>query len=347
MDTPSVLRIAGIGLSIAGIVIVLSRRRQRVLSRLELFVLVGLLGVGLVGAFPGLADVLPRLTGFTGNMSRITSLLVFAVLGLAGLLTVVQGQLAETRFKFFDYLRKSAVEHAPSPSPSSGPVDVAIVMPAFNEAENLEEVLRRAPKSVDGASIQLIVVDDGSEDGTVAAARAGGAWVVRNPVNVGGGHALKIGFLAAQRIGARYVVTMDADGQHRFEDLPAVLEALRAGADVVIGSRHLGASIGHEAARAIGLRVFNAVLTFLVGRPITDCSSGFRGFAMARFGELRLVQERHHTAEMIIEASRRGLTIAEVPITIVPRLHGESKKGTNLWYGVRFANTIFSTWWRR
>jgi len=141
---------------------------------------------------------------------------------------------------------------------------------------------------------------------------------------------------------------MDADGQHRFADLPVVMAPLLAGAaDVVVGSRRLGESVGHEATRSIGLALFNAVLSFVVGRRVTDCSSGFRGFDLKAFERLRLVQRRHHTAELLIEAARRGLRVVEVPITILPRVHGESKKGTNLLYGARFATTILTSWWRR
>jgi len=348
MDMPSGLRWAGLAASLIGFALLMARRRERLLGRWELIALVGTLALAAIAVFPTAADLFPYLTGFTGELSRITSLLVFAVLAL-GLWTLsLQAQLAETRFKFMQYLRITAVDRAIDGGDAPKNPDVALVMPAYNEAENLRLLLEAAPSEVDGLSVAIIVVDDGSRDGTAETASALGAWVVRNPVNAGGGHALHVGFLAAQRIGARFVVTMDADGQHRFEDLPNLLQPLREdGVDVVVGSRRLGQSIRHQAVRALGLRVFNLVISFLVGRRVTDCSSGYRAFSMARFEELNLVQLRHHTAEMIIEAARRGLTIAEVPITILERQHGESKKGANWLYGFRFANTILSSWWRR
>ena len=170
---------------------------------------------------------------------------------------------------------------------------------------------------------------------------------MRCPINLGGGQALQVGFAAARRLGARVVVTMDADGQHRFEDLPAVVGPVLEGrAQVVVGSRHLGESVGHQRVRAIGLWVFNLVLSLLTGRRITDCSSGFRAFDAASLAGLRLVQDRHHTAELLIEAARARLRILEVPITIVPRLHGETRKGTNWRYGMRFARTVMTSWLR-
>ena len=193
-----------------------------------------------------------------------------------------------------------------------------------------------------------MVVDDGSRDATAEVAAAHGAWAVRSPHNRGGGFALKLGFVAARRLGARIVITLDADGQHRFEDLPTVLAPLLAGtADLVIGSRRLGAAVDATRVRALGVRVFSALLTFLTRQRISDCASGLRGLRLARLGELRLHQARHHTAELIIEAARRRLTIAEVPITIVPRHSGQTKKGGSLGYALRFAGTILTSWWRR
>ncbi len=342
----SVLRAAGLfaGVAIIGVLLA-NRGRGRLLGRLEFVGYPAALGVIAVAAFPSLANALVALTGFEGQLARITSLLAFAVLGLGMWLVWVQEHLNETKHRFLRLLRNLAVdrglEHV------TARADIVIIMPALNEADNLPPVLARAPREFDGKTVAIVVVDDGSEDGTSAVAAANGAIPVRTPINVGGGHALQVGFEAARRMGARWVVTMDADGQHRFEDLPPLLAPLLAGtADVVIGSRHLGQSVGHEAFRAVGLRIFNAVLSFLTGRHITDCSSGYRGFDLPKLARLKLVQDRHHTAELIIEAARHGLRILEVPITILPRLHGESKKGTNWLYGFRFARTVVVSWWR-
>lgn len=351
MTVPSILRLVGLVLSLAGLLFVWRRRSERMLERWELFLSLGLVMVALLALFPSLGNGLLYLTGFHGELGRITSVLSFAVLFLVIAQVQLQSQHAELRGKFFELTKRMAVEQALPSLPmdwKSTPPTIALLMPAFNEAENLAELLPRAPRQILGQPVSVIVVDDGSHDDTVSVARQCGVWVIQNPVNSGGGHALKVGFLAAQRLNIPFTVTMDADGQHRFEDLPALLTPLlNGGAEVVVGSRHLGESVGHEAVRAIGLRVFNAVLTFLVGWSVTDCSSGFRAFNMKAFSRLHLIQNRHHTAELIIEATRRGLSICEAPIVIVPRVHGESKKGTNLLYGLRFAHTIISSWWRQ
>ncbi len=338
----SALRLVGVVLSLGSILLLVWRRRSgRLLLRREVLGFVASVLVLAVAIAPSLADVLVRATGFQGDLSRVVSLLAFTSLGLVLWAAQSQARLEETRARLLGWMREATAERV-----EKVPVDILCVLPALNEADNLPAVLRQAPAEIEGFSVRCLIVDDGSDDGTAEVAVANGALAVRTPINVGGGHALQIGFAAAARLGARWVVTLDADGQHRFSDLPTLMAPLLRGeADVVVGSRQLGESIGHEATRAIGLRVFNLILSVLTGRRLTDCSSGYRAFELKSLRTLRLVQDRHHTAELLIEASRRGLRVAEVPITIAPRLSGESKKGTNLWYGLRFAKTVWSSWW--
>jgi glycosyltransferase involved in cell wall biosynthesis len=244
---------------------------------------------------------------------------------------------------------EAAVDGAMSglPAGMTGPVELVLVMPAYDEADNLRELLPSRPRELLGLAAHLIVVDDGSRDDTARVAAEHRAWPIRLPVNRGGGFALRVGFAAARRLGARYVITLDADGQHRFADLPSVLAPLRRGAaHVVIGSRRLGRSRDASRLRNLGVRVFSAVLTRLSGQRITDCASGLRGLDLASLGALSLRQRRHHTAELILEAARRNLVIVEVPITIDPRRRGASKKGSSALYALRFAATILSTWLR-
>lgn len=342
----SVLRWVG---GLVGVVLLgalLARRRSgRLLGRLEVLGYPLSLAVLAVAVHPGLAGILTTLTGFTGPLARIVSLLVFAVLGLVAWALGLQGRLGETRGRLLSLLRNLAVDRGMERG--CAPADIVVVMPALDEADNLPAVLGAAPRMLEGHRVQVVVVDDGSEDGTSEVAAAHGALPVRTPINVGGGHALQVGFAVARRLRARWVVTLDADGQHRWEDFPVVMAPLLAGqAEVVVGSRRLGESVGHERLRSVGLDLFNGLVSFLTGRRITDCSSGYRGFDLGRLLELHLVQDRHHTAELLIEAARRGLRIVEVPITILPRLHGTSKKGTNWRYGFRFARTVLSSWAR-
>ena len=346
--TASALRIAGALVAVVGVALL--ARRRALLGRGEALALLALLLLFAVSLAPGLADALPRLTGFAGELARITSLLAFAVLALFAAVLALAGRVADLRRELDEHVCDAVVERAvPGRPPAmSGPVELVLVMPALDEADNLRAILPGRPTELLGLAAHLVVVDDGSRDDTAEVAAAHGAWAIRLPRNRGGGFALKVGFAAARRLGARYVLTLDADGQHRWEDLPTVLAPLRAGAaDLVVGSRRLGASVGGSRLRGLGVRVFSAVLSGLTRRRITDCSSGLRGLATAHLAALSLRQVRHHTAELIIEAARRGLTIVEVPITIVPRHAGESKKGGSVGYALRFAATILSAWWRR
>jgi hypothetical protein len=347
--TPSWLRLAGAAVAVVGALALLIRRRG-LLGRAEALALLALLVLLAIAVAPGVADVLPALTGFTGELARITSLLAFAVLALTAIVLAVAGRLVDLRREFEDHLADALVDRAwpERPAPMTSPVDLVLVMPAFDEADNLRAILPARPRELGGLVAHLVVVDDGSRDGTSDVAAEHGAWPIRSPMNRGGGFALKVGFAAARRLRARYVLTLDADGQHRWDDLPTVLAPLQDGrAELVVGSRRLGASVGAAPVRALGVRVFSAFLSFLTQQPITDCASGLRGVHLKMIGELRLHQTRHHTAELIIEAARRRLRIGEVPITIVPRHTGLSKKGGTVGYALRFFATIMTTWWRR
>lgn len=268
---------------------------------------------------------------------------------LAWDVVILARRVADRRHSLDALACETAVDDAMPRRPASmaGPVELVLVMPAYDEADNLRELLPTRPRELLGRTAHLIVIDDGSRDDTARVAAEHGAWPIRLPTNRGGGFALKTGFAAARRLGARHVITLDADGQHRFADLPAVLAPLcRGAAQVVIGSRRLGRSFDTSCLRNLGVRVFSAVLTLLTGQRITDCSSGLRGLDLARLSSLSLRQRRHHTAELIIEGARRGLVIVEVPITIEPRRRGASKKGSSVLYALRFAATIMSTWFR-
>ena len=341
----SVLRVAGLAASLVAVAAILWSRRGR-FGRADVLGVVSLFCVAAVAAFPAILGPVVTLTGLHGELSRITSLLAVTVLLLVFVVVRLIRQSDHTRDTLFLMARGVAVDAALGGKPLLNPPEIVVLMPAFDEADNLPLVLTAAPSDIAGHSVRVIVIDDGSEDDTAEIATRHGAIAVRSPINAGGGHALQTGFAAARRLGARWAVTMDADGQHRFEDLPTVMAPLLDGsADVVVGSRHLGESVGHQAFRALGLRLFNQVLSALTGRRITDCSSGFRGFDLHATRPLRLRQLRHHTAELILEATRRGLRVSEVPITILPRAHGVSKKGADLLYGARFAATIISTIW--
>jgi hypothetical protein len=224
---------------------------------------------------------------------------------------------------------------------------LVVVIPALNEAENITTVLKALPRQTHGLSVLPLVVDDGSSDETRAAAQAQGAAVVSHPINLGGGAALRLGYQLAERLGSSIVVTMDADGQHDPAELPRLVEPIiEDRADIVIGSRRLGEHQAASLIRHIGIYVFGAMVSLLARQPITDSSSGYRAFRTQALMRLQLAEDQFHSAEAILDASKQGMRLEEVPITISHRLSGSSKKGPALRYGWGFFRTIVRTWWR-
>jgi glycosyltransferase involved in cell wall biosynthesis len=197
-----------------------------------------------------------------------------------------------------------------------------VVIAAYNEGKVIRGVVREVVQ--DGW--QVVVVDDGSRDHTIEEARAGGALVVRHPINLGQGAALQTGIDYALRRGARYIVTFDADGQHNAADIPALIDAL-ADADVALGSRFLGKQIeGATARRKVLLRTATMVSNGLSGMKLTDAHCGFRAIRASVAPKLRILQDRMaHASELLRKIHTSGVRVVEVPTTVRYTEHSMSK----------------------
>jgi glycosyltransferase involved in cell wall biosynthesis len=192
-----------------------------------------------------------------------------------------------------------------------------------------------------------VVVSDGSDDRTAEVARDAGAFVAELPIRRGGGLALRVGYDIALKLGADIVVTLDADGQHLPEELPIVIGPILAGeADYVNGSRLLGDFERESLIRHIGVHFFSRLVSILTGRRITDPSSGYRAARADLLRGFVLEQDQFWTSEILIEALRHRARVVEVPITIVARKGGKSKKPKSLRYGWNFSKVIIQTWLR-
>jgi glycosyltransferase involved in cell wall biosynthesis len=190
--------------------------------------------------------------------------------------------------------------------------DVWVVIAAFNEAA----VIRSVVGEVVAAGWPVVVVDDGSRDATAAAARMAGVVVLRHAINLGQGAALQTGIDYALRRGAARIVTFDADGQHRVEDIPVVLDAL-GDADIALGSRFLGSIEGASAGRRALLRTATAVSNGMSGLRLTDAHCGLRAFRASAAPRLRITQDRMaHASELLRKIKTSALRVAEVPVTI-------------------------------
>ena len=203
---------------------------------------------------------------------------------------------------------------------------VLVVVPAFDEEESLPatlaEIRARAP------GVDIVVVDDGSGDGTRDVARAAGVPVLALPVNLGVGAALQTGFLHALEEGYDVAVQLDADGQHDPADLAKLLAPIEAGrANLSIGSRYVDGASGYHAPvlRRIGMVLFSALATAVTGRPLKDTTSGYRAYDR---GVMELCRadfpQDYPDAPLLIQLARAGFVLEEVPVAMRPRTRGQS-----------------------
>lgn len=214
-------------------------------------------------------------------------------------------------------------------------LNLSIIIPARDESESLAVLLPELRKRHPDA--ELIVVDDGSRDATAETARGAGAVVVTNPYSLGNGAAVKAGLRAAKGM---TVVCMDADGQHKPEDVDRLLELKSRGYEMVVGTRTGAsqASLGRHAAN----RLYNLLASWMVGHPIPDLTSGLRAVDADRFREyLHLLPNGFSYPTTITMAFfRAGYRVGYVPIQ-AERRQGRGSHIKPLRDGVRFLLIIF------
>jgi hypothetical protein len=346
------LRLAGATLGFLGLVALLWLRfRARRLRNLECL-MGGALCVALVvvARWPDTANgVLAFFSFEAGGGGRLLGLLVFSnlLLFLLAFWALARaGRVEHLADRLVRELAKREFRGSPDASrPAVAPIYV--VIPAYNEADNIASVLREIPGEVAGLRTRTLVVVDGGTDETARVVTELNHSAIRYVVNRGGGSALRAGYEVAIEDGADIVVTLDADGQHVPEEMARLVEPIVAGeADLVNGSRVLGRYEKDGLVRPLGVVFFNLLISLLTLRRITDCSNAFRAIRVRELGKLDLRQPQFHTAELLLEALKKGLRVREVPITIKRRLSGESKKPTSFRYGWRFSRALLSTWLR-
>ncbi len=200
-----------------------------------------------------------------------------------------------------------------------------ILIPARNEAARIPKVIAAIREHVPQA--QILVIEDGSKDDTVAVVRRLGARIVSLPVNLGYGGALRVGYQYAVSKGYQYVVSIDADGQHDPADMPTFLAKLAEGqADLVVGSRFLGkAHYKIPLARRLGMFLFSSITSAVVGRKISDTTCGFLAVGPRALPIVaRDCAVDFPNAELICIVARHGRRVEEVPVNIREREDGQS-----------------------
>jgi glycosyltransferase involved in cell wall biosynthesis len=310
-----------------------------------------LLGSGLllVSIYPDCINIIAGMMALDNRQyGRLIALLILSNMLLWFLAIRQRSKDVVKAIQFDRLVRKLAHERFFEHKKHKTLANITVLIPALNEAENLDQLLPQMPDSVRGNKLGVLVIDDGSTDGTVETVINHGYSVISNPINRGGGAALRLGYDVAMTGKAKVIVTMDADGQHRPEEIERlVLPILEDTCDIVIGSRVLGDREKDSSIRWIGIHVFNRIINLLAGTSITDCSNGFRAFRIDSLKNVLLVQDQFHTAELIIDAARKGMRIGEAPITVLRRYSGKSKKGKDLSYGFNFTKTILKSWLRK
>jgi glycosyltransferase involved in cell wall biosynthesis len=193
-------------------------------------------------------------------------------------------------------------------------VKAVAVIPAYNEASHIAEVVRQAQRHVQ----RVIVIDDGSTDGTGERAQQAGALVLSHAMNCGPGAATMTGIQAARLLAAEVVVTLDADGQHNPNDIPKLLAPVRRGeADVVIGTRFRGPKNSIPFLRRLFNGIGNAFTYLTTGKYVSDSQSGFKAFGEQALRNIRLhLSGFEFCTEIIREAQVYRWRIVEVPIRV-------------------------------
>ncbi|RYV51379.1 glycosyltransferase family 2 protein [Pengzhenrongella frigida] len=214
--------------------------------------------------------------------------------------------------------------------PSARPQRLLVVLPAWNEQETLPAVIAELRGCVPSADV--LVVNDGSSDRTAEVAWAAGARVLDLPINLGVGGAMRAGYMYALRQKYDVAVQLDADGQHDPADIPRLLDAIaRDGADVVIGARFAGVgTYTTRGPRWWSMKFLARVLSRVARTHLTDTTSGFKATntrAIRLFASNYPAEYLGDTVESLVIASRAGLTIRQVGVSMRPRAGGQPSHG--------------------
>jgi len=229
---------------------------------------------------------------------------------------------------------------------------VTIVIPSYGEAANIEKVLSEIPEEILGMGTSAVVVVDGrhpdeAEGASAARVEGSGQFVAVAPVNRGQGAALRVAYRLAREGGARFIVSLDADGQYDAAEIPRLLEPILAGeADFVSGSRRLGSTEHYDAIRNVGVDVYAVVISVLTRHKITDPANGLRAMRAELTADVPLTEPQYQASELEVGAIMRGWRVTERANTMRRRGSGKSKKQHNIFYALQFGRVVTKTWWR-
>ncbi|MBT1018053.1 glycosyltransferase family 2 protein [Canibacter sp. lx-72] len=217
--------------------------------------------------------------------------------------------------------------------------DTWLIVPVYNEGQVVGDVISQALKTFPN----IVCVDDCSRDNSGAAALAGGAVVLRHPVNLGQGAALQTGLeFAAAQPQAKYFVTFDSDGQHQVSDAAAMVERLRVEPlDVLLGSRFLDGRTNADALKKIILRMAALFERIGTGVKLTDAHNGLRALNLNAVSKIKITQNRMaHASEIVSLIGQHKLRYAEHPVHILYTDYSRAK-GQSMWNSINILGELF------
>lgn len=218
-------------------------------------------------------------------------------------------------------------------------LDVWLIVPLFNE----EAVVRLVIEKARNYFSNIVCVDDGSNDHSVEEAVAGGAVVVKHPINLGQGAALQTGIdFAVNQLDARFFVTFDSDGQHQVEDAARMVERLRnEPVDIILGSRFLSTTSNTSRLKKFFLRLAVLFERLMTGVKLTDAHNGLRAMNLRAAKEIRITQNRMaHASEIVGQIGKKKLRYAEEPVQVIYTEYSRAK-GQSLWNSVNILGELF------
>lgn len=249
---------------------------------------------------------------------------------------IIDRGLPEDLEKIFDQFRRNYGQLQKT--------SVIVLIPAYNEEGSIAEVILKVPPHIENLPTEVIVVNDGSTDGTSSVAKNAGAKVLEIPKNAGQGAALKAGYLLALSIGTKFIAVVDGDGQWDPSDLEDMMRPLLNGiADFSQGSRRLGETNVGDRFRDYGVEFFTRLVSFLINVHVGDTSSGYRAYRSEILAKVRLRQKQYQSSEILISAICNGARLYEHPVKMSPRSSGTSKKAPNWRYGLYYLNAVIQT----
>jgi len=228
---------------------------------------------------------------------------------------------------------------------------VLVMIPAYNEEDTVGAVVKSTRALY--PDYEVVVIDDGSNDRTVENAKEAGASVVSLPFHCGGSTVIIIGYRISVMHNFDYIVKIDADGQHKPEEIPKLLNPLiKDEADITVGSRYLAlVNNNHDSFVKDGGRVFTSTLASSLGKvKVTDITSGMRSWSqkaiqtlLSVYMERKCVEDSVFWLHETFVAMKKGLRLKEVPLEVLPRSHGKSKSFSRikmLLYPIRLFTTL-------